>query len=46
MVCRTSEYVDERTVMVGADKAAANVDRDFVAALTDGAELTTTFRVE
>ena len=46
LVCRTSEYVDERTVMVGADKAAADLDRDFVAALTDGAELEAVFRVE
>lgn len=46
MVCRTSEYVDERTVMVGADRAAADLDREFVAALTDGAELVCEFRVE
>lgn len=46
MVCRTSEYVDERTVMVDADTAAADLDRNFVAALADGAELAATVRVE
>jgi hypothetical protein len=38
-VVRTSGYVDDRTVMVGADAAAASLDRDLVAALADGAEL-------
>jgi hypothetical protein len=45
-VMRTSEYVDDRTVMVGADKAAIDVDRDLVAALADGADATLTLRVE
>jgi len=45
-VCRTSDYVDDRTVMVGADAAAADVDRDLVAALADGADLTFRLRVE
>ena len=45
-VCRTSEYVDDRTVMVGADKAATDVNRDIVAALADGADATLTLRVE
>ena len=41
MVGRTSEYTDdERTILVGADGAAADLDREFVAALADGAELT------
>jgi len=39
-VVRTSEYVDDRTVMVRADAAAADVDRDLVAALADGADVT------
>jgi len=39
-VVRTSEYVDDRTVMVRADAAAADVDRDLVAALADGVEAT------
>ncbi|PSQ64277.1 MAG: DUF371 domain-containing protein [Halobacteriales archaeon SW_9_67_24] len=46
LVCRTSEYVDDRTVMVAADAAAADLDRDFVAALAEGADLQATFRVE
>ncbi|PSP53700.1 DUF371 domain-containing protein [Halobacteriales archaeon QH_7_68_42] len=45
-VLRTSDYVDDRTVMVGADGAAADVDRDLVAALADGAEATLTLRVD
>ena len=44
-VLRTSDYVDERTVMVGADAAAADIDRDLVAAVADGADLTMTLRV-
>lgn len=46
LVCRTSEYVDERTVMVAADKAAADLDRTLVDALADGTELRVVFRVE
>lgn len=45
-VLRTSDYVDERTVMVGADTAAGDVDRDLVAALADGADLTLTLSVD
>jgi hypothetical protein len=44
-VLRTSTYVDDRTVMVDADAAAADLDRTLVAALADGAEATVTFRV-
>ena len=46
MVARTSTYVDDRTVMVEADTAAADVDRDLVAALADGADLECVLRVE
>lgn len=46
MVGRTSEYVDDRTIMVGAEKAAEDVDRDLVDALANGAELTMTLAVE
>lgn len=46
LVCRTSEYVDDRTVLVGADKAAADLDRELVSTLADGAELVTELRVE
>jgi len=45
-VVRTSTYVDDRTVAVGADAAAASLDRDLVAALADGAALTVTLAVE
>ncbi|WP_123539034.1 DUF371 domain-containing protein [Halosimplex salinum] len=45
-VIRTSDYVDDRTVMVGADGAAADVDRDLVDALADGADATLTLRVD
>lgn len=44
-VGRTSDYVDDRTIMVGADGAAADVDRDLVDALADGAALTLELRV-
>jgi hypothetical protein len=46
MVGRTSDYVDDRTIMVEADGAATDVDRDFVEALADGADLTVTLTVE
>jgi hypothetical protein len=45
-VCRTSEYVDDRTVMVGADAAAGDLDRDLIATIADGAPITVTFAVE
>lgn len=45
-VIRTSEYIDDRTIAVGADGAAADVDRELVAALADGAELTAAITVE
>ena len=44
-VLRTSGYVDDRTVMVEADAAAGDVDRDLVAALAEGADVTMTLRV-
>ncbi|MFC5278872.1 DUF371 domain-containing protein [Halorubrum rubrum] len=40
MVGRTSGYTDdERTILVDADAAAADLDRDLVAALADGADV-------
>jgi hypothetical protein len=45
-VCRTSEYVDDRTVMVEADAAATDLDRGLVGALANGVEATLRFRVE
>jgi len=44
-VVRTSDYVDDRTVAVGADHAAAGFDRALVAVLSDGADLTLTLSV-
>ncbi|NHX35745.1 MULTISPECIES: DUF371 domain-containing protein [Halolamina] len=46
LVGRTSEYVDDRTVFVGADGAAADLDRELIDALADGAALTLTLTVE
>ena len=41
MVGRTSDYTDdERTILVDGDGAAGDLDRDLVAALADGADLT------
>ena len=46
LVGRTSDYVDERTVLVGADGAAADLDRSVVRALSEGADLVMRLRVE
>jgi len=46
LVCRTSDYIDDRTVAVGMGAAAGDLDRDLVAALADGAELRLTLAVE
>lgn len=46
MVGRTSEYTDERTFVVGAQKAANGFDREFVEALSADAELVVTIRVD
>ena len=45
LVARTSDYVDDRTVMVDADAAAADIDRALVDALAAGADLECVFRV-
>ncbi|SDR10099.1 DUF371 domain-containing protein [Natronobacterium texcoconense] len=45
-VGRTSEYVDDRTILLEAEFAAEGFDRDLVAALADGAEATVTITVE
>ncbi|MFC6718674.1 DUF371 domain-containing protein [Natrialbaceae archaeon GCM10025810] len=45
-VGRTSDYVDDRTVLVGAEFAAEGFDRDLVEALRSGAEATVTIVVE
>jgi hypothetical protein len=45
LVARTSDYVDDRTVMVNADAAAADVNRALVDALADGADLECVLRI-
>lgn len=45
-VGRTSEYVDDRTVMLEAAFAAEGFDRELVDALADCVEATVTFTVE
>ncbi|WP_135825529.1 DUF371 domain-containing protein [Halorussus ruber] len=45
-VGRTSDYVDDRTILVGAEFAAEGFDRELVSALAEGAELTVTLTVE
>ena len=45
-VGRTSDYVDDRTVVVGAEFAAEGFDRDLIDALAAGAEATVTLTVE
>jgi len=46
MVARTSEYVDDRTIMIEAEAAASDLDRSLIDVLSDGAELTLTLTVE
>ena len=47
MVGRTSDYTgDERTLLIDADGAAADLDRDLVAALVEGAALTLRLAVD
>ena len=45
MVIRTSTYIDDRTLMVDADCAAADLPRPLVSALADGTSLSATVRV-
>ncbi|AXR77909.1 DUF371 domain-containing protein [Natrarchaeobaculum sulfurireducens] len=45
-VGRTSEYVDDRTILLEASGAASAFDRDLVDALADGAAARVTLRVE
>ncbi|MGM0398643.1 MAG: DUF371 domain-containing protein [Halobacteriota archaeon] len=46
MVGRTSTYVDDRTIMVEADAAAADIDRELVDALAGGVSATMELAVE
>lgn len=45
LVGRTSDYIDDRTVMVAADGASATVNPDLIDELAAGAALTLTLRV-
>jgi hypothetical protein len=45
-VVRTSDYVDDRTVAVGADAAAGDLNRKLATVLSRGATLTLTLSVE
>ncbi len=45
-VGRTSEYVDDRTIVNEADHAAEGFDRELIDALADGAEATVTVTVD
>ena len=45
MVIRTSEYVDDRTVLVEADGAASTLDRGLVSASARGGDVTVTLSV-
>ncbi|WP_254530705.1 DUF371 domain-containing protein [Natrinema gelatinilyticum] len=45
-VGRTSDHVDGRTILLGAEFAAEGFDRDLVGALAAGAEVTVTVTVE
>ena len=46
MVGRTSDYVDERTFVVGCEFAAEEFDRELISVLSEGAEVTVTVTVE
>ena len=46
LVCRTSTYVDDRTVMIKAAGAANAIDRSLVRTLQDGAPLEAILRVD
>lgn len=44
-VFRTSSYVDDRTVMVSADKAAVDIDRELIQLLSNGKPVAVEIRV-
>lgn len=45
-VIRTSGYVDDRTVLVGADAAAADIDRSIIEQLQEGASIELELRID
>ncbi len=46
LVCRTSDYIDERTVAIGMDGSAQDFDRPLVSALAAGKEASVTITVD
>ncbi|WP_049971279.1 DUF371 domain-containing protein [Haladaptatus cibarius] len=46
MVGRTSDYIDERTFVVGCEFAAEGFDRELVSVLAEGADVTVTVTVD
>ena len=46
LVGRTSDYVDDRTVMVGADRSAGDLDRGLIEVLAEGGRLKLTLSVD
>jgi len=46
IVCRKSDYICSRTLMIGADKAACDLDENLVRDLREGRELTVEIIVE
>ncbi|SIQ89301.1 hypothetical protein SAMN05421858_0717 [Haladaptatus litoreus] len=46
MVGRTSDYVDERTFVLGCEFAAEGFDRELISALAEGADVTVTVTVD
>lgn len=45
MVVRTSDYIDDRTVMIDASAAASDIRRELVRSLQDGSPVTVTLTV-
>lgn len=45
LVCRTSSYIDDRTVMCGADAAARDLARELVEELARGSSISVRLRV-
>lgn len=46
LVIRTSQYVDDRTLMINADHAACDLPRSMINQLADGASMTVTVTVQ
>ncbi len=44
MVCRKSDFTCDRTLMIGCDKAAKDLDKNLIAELKDGSKLKVTIK--